>query len=115
MANPNKAKGSAFELDIERALQAEGINAKRPRQTGNQDVGDLHVSDDWTLQAKNWANLATAVKAGTEGAERQSAHSGRPFFAAIIKKRGANVREAYVVLPLRVFAQVLKKLGTGGS
>ena len=110
MPNPNKAKGSKFELDVERYLQGEGLDAKRPRQTGNRDVGDLHVEGDWILQLKNWANIASAVREGSAGAVVQAEHAGRPYGAAVIKKPRGSIADAYVVLPLRLFARLLLRM-----
>jgi hypothetical protein len=108
VANPNKAKGSRFELEVERELRADGLSAVRPRQTGNVDVGDLHVEDDVVLQAKAWRDVPSALREGVAGAQRQAAAAGRPHGAAVIKRPRGSVAEAYVVMPLRAFAALLR-------
>ena len=107
MSNPNKNKGSRFELDIERALRNYGIRAKRPRQTGHADVGDIHVGDDVVIQAKNWANLAAAMTAGVDGAQRQAIAAHRPYGIAVVKRPRKGTDEAFAIVPLRVLAQLL--------
>lgn len=106
MANPNKSTGTRFETDIERYLIDQGLPAYKVVQRGRLDEGDLHVHD-FVLQAKNWRDTTTALRAGTDGAQLQAQHAHKRFGAAVIKRRGKNVREAYVVMPLHRFAALL--------
>lgn len=110
MANANKAKGSRFESEVRDYLQVNGHDdAHRVVQTGKLDTGDLKVHN-FTLQAKNWANLSGALSAGTDGAMVQSKRAGSEFGAAVIKRPRKGVKEAYVVMPLHQFVHLLNRL-----
>jgi hypothetical protein len=102
------ADGTRFETAVERELQAQGLRVVKPRQTRAVDVGDLWVGDDVVVQAKAWQNTATALREGTRGAEVQAVHARRRFGVAVIKQPRRPVSEAYVAMPLRVFADLLK-------
>lgn len=110
MSNPNAAKGAQFERDI-RAYLAEvhGRAVRRPHQEGTKDVGDLHLSP-FVLQAKNYADIATALRVGVAGAELQATHAGEPFGAAVLKSRGRPIAEARVAMSLRTFRALLALL-----
>lgn len=109
MANPNKAKGTAHETNIVNFLASEGITANRVVQTGAKDTGDIHTGD-FVLQAKNWHDISSALREGTDGAQRQAEHAGKPFGVAVIKRPRKGIADAYVAMPLRVFARLLKLL-----
>jgi len=114
MSNPNKAKGTRFESDVVDFLRKEGLtDARRVVQTGRLDSGDIHVGG-WALQAKAWKSLTDALREGVDGAMRQHAVAGLPWGAAVIKRPRKNVKEAYVVLPLKHFARLLKGLAAAG-
>lgn len=110
MTSANAAKGKAFERDVVRFLaEVHGRQARRPHAEGFLDVGDVHLSP-FVLQAKNYANVATALTVGVDGAERQAVHAEEPYGAAVIKKRGANVSEARVAMSLRTFRALVSRL-----
>lgn len=109
MANPRKAKGTLFETEVVKALVTAGIPAVKPRQTGNRDVGDIHVDDDIILQAKAWSDYTTALNAGVQGAVKQAGHAKRPYGFAVIKKPRAAILDAYVVMPLSTFIRFLRR------
>ena len=114
MPNPNKAKGSAFERAVINYLRDEwrGLEAFRPRQEGNEDVGDIH-SGSFTIQCKDYASVADALRIGVAGAVKQAAarnareggYSSHPV--ALIKRRGKGPAEAYAVMRLEDFAELM--------
>jgi len=76
----------------------------RPALHGKDDKGDLFGLPGWTLQCRDTAKIDLA---GAVDDARQQAVNGRtPFFAAIVKRRRRGVDEAYVVMPLDVFAAI---------
>jgi hypothetical protein len=102
-------KGPRFERLVADYLAGEGFHAADRRiKTGARDKGDITGIPDWTLETKD---LKTIDLAGmvTE-ATVEAANAGTTWFAAIQKRRGKNVRDAYVVLPLWLFARLLKQL-----
>lgn len=108
MANPNKAKGTLFETQVTKYLNESGVPAVKPRQAGRYDVGDIWVEDDLILQAKAWKDLASAVRVGTAASQLQAGYAHRAFGASVVKRANANVKEAYVVMPLHAFTALLK-------
>ncbi|WP_405061918.1 hypothetical protein OG474_09755 [Kribbella sp. NBC_01505] len=110
MTNPNKAKGSAFELAIFRYLfEVFGRLVRRPHNEGFKDVGDLHLSP-FVIQAKNYADVATALNIGLAGAEVQKVHAGERWAVVVIKKRNAHISQARVSMTLETFREVAKEL-----
>lgn len=108
MPNPSKARGTRFETDVERALKDAGLKAMKPRQAGVYDVGDIWLEDDIVLQAKAWKDITSALREGTAGAQDQAIHARRRFGAAVIKKPRGAIADAYVAMPLHVFAELIK-------
>jgi len=108
MPNPRKAQGTRFETDVERVLKEAGLRAVKPRQAGVYDVGDIWLEDDIILQAKAWKDIASALREGTAGAQDQAVHARRRFGVAVIKKPRGAIKDAYVAMPLHVFADLIK-------
>jgi hypothetical protein len=110
MANLNKAKGDRFELAITRYLaEVFGRQVRRPHQEGFRDVGDIHLSP-FVLQAKDYSDVATALRVGVSGAEVQAVHAEEPYGVAVIKRRGKSAEHAYVAMSLSTFRAVVKRL-----
>lgn len=108
--NKAKDKGSRFELAIVRYLMTYfGGRAQRPRQVGFKDLGDIHL-DPFVIQAKDYADLVSALLRGTEGALAQSKNSGLPYGVAVIKRRGKSVDRSYVATTLDVFRRFVVRL-----
>ena len=100
--------GPRFEADVTKALKAAGLKAIRPTQTRAVDIGDIHLGDDWVLQAKAWANIASALREGTQDAQTQAYQARRRFGAAVIKKHRGAIADAYVAMPLSTFIEFIK-------
>lgn len=100
--------GPRFEADVTKALRAAGLTAGRPTQTRIVDIGDIHLGDDWVLQAKAWQNTASALREGTKDAQVQAHQARRRFGAAVIKKSRGAIADAYVAMPLSVFIEFYK-------
>lgn len=116
MPNANKRKGTKWESDVVRYLKEHGLpDAHRVAQTGRDDSGDIHGVAPFILQAKDWANLADALRNGVEGAHRQAAVAGVPFGAAVIKRRGKGAQGAYVAMDMPTFVHVVRALRRAGS
>lgn len=110
MTSPNARKGKAFEKAIVDYLgETFGRAVRRPHAEGFLDVGDIHL-DPFALQAKNYADVATALNVGVAGAEKQAVHAEQDFGVAVIKKRGASIGEARVAMSLRTFRDLVKRL-----
>lgn len=102
MVNRNKSKGTKHETDTVNYLQDHGVWAARKVQHSMQDDGDINVGPDViTLQAKDWANLVSALSEGVHGAEVQASRAGTRWGWAVIKRRRKPVGENYVAFTLR--------------
>jgi hypothetical protein len=102
-------KGPRFERLVADYLQAEGfLAADRRIKHGAKDKGDITGIPDWTLELKDTEPMN--FSALLNQAIIEAANAGTTFFAGIQKRRNKNVRDAYVVLPLWLFARVLKRL-----
>jgi hypothetical protein len=110
VSNPNKAKGTTFESAIRDYLVDQGIPAYRPAQAGSKDVGDLHGVSPFVLQAKNYRDLASALRDGVDGAAKQHVNAKERWGAAVIKRSRRSTKDAYVVMDLATFAEVLAEL-----
>lgn len=100
--------GPQFERDVTKALRDAGLVAKRPTQTRIVDIGDIHLGDDFILQAKAWQNTASALREGTKDAQVQAYQARRPFGAAVIKKSRGAIADAFVAMPLSTFIEFYK-------
>jgi hypothetical protein len=107
VANPNKAKGSRWELDVRRELEAHGLLVTRPWQEGHQDAGDMHIEHEVVGQAKNYANLADALREGVDGAVRQAAVADLTAGVAFVKRRGRGAAEGYAVMRIEDWAWLM--------
>jgi hypothetical protein len=108
MANPNKAKGDAWERSVMAYLAEEfGRQVRRPHQEGYKDVGDLHLSP-FALQCKDVAGLS--LPATIRAAELQAGHAEEPFGVVAHKVRRKNVADGTVSMSLRTFRAVAARL-----
>lgn len=111
MTNPQKAKGTAFETAIYRFLQGAGLFAYKPRQEGPRDVGDVHVPP-FVIQAKNYKDIVSGLREGVEGVRVQKGHAGMPFGVAVVKRPRKPIEDAYVVMRLGDFPDLVRALTT---
>lgn len=106
MANRNKAKGTAWETAIVNFLREAGIVASRVVQHGRFDEGDIHVEGDYVIEAKNVQKIDLA--SFVEQAQSEALNAKRPFFAAVIKRRGKNASQGYVVTTLENWVALVR-------
>ncbi|WP_157601821.1 hypothetical protein [Promicromonospora kroppenstedtii] len=111
MTNPNARKGSLFERQVRDYLVEAGIFAYRPRQEGHKDVGDIH-SPPFVLQAKNYRDILTGIREGVEGVRVQKGHARMPFGVAVVKRPRKPIEDAYVVMRLGDFPQLVRAVTT---
>lgn len=110
MSNPNKQKGTKFESDVVAVLRAAGIDARRVAQSGALDTGDVHGIEPFTGQCKAYANVADALRDGVDGVEAQRQRNGTEYGVAFVKRRMKPAGQAYAVMTLDTFAEILKRL-----
>lgn len=112
MTNPQKAKGTRWETAVLRFLRDAGLYAVKPRQEGWKDVGDIQTPP-FTIQAKDYADLLTGIRNGVEGAQVQKVNAGLPFGVAVVKRARKPVEDAYVVMRLGDFPELVKIVQDG--
>ena len=100
MANPNKAKGSQWELDVARYFNERGYpDVERRYGAGaTLDKGDINGVKDTVIEAKNWAKITLSTIMDEALVEQKNAK--KRFGISVIKRRNCNVKEAYVVMTL---------------
>ena len=98
MTNPNKARGTRWEVAVRNFLRASGFeDVFRLAQTGIDDEGDLHGHDikDWAIECRDRKSISLAenvedAKSRAKIVEMESDHAAKIFFLHTRKK--ANVR-----------------------
>lgn len=102
----SRQKGTAFETAVVRYLQDQGFGAAERRAlSGKNDRGDVAGLPGWTLELK--AEKAISLASYVDEARTEAVNAGTDLYAAVVKRRGKGVSEAYVVLPLQVFVKAL--------
>jgi Holliday junction resolvase len=109
MANPAKAKGSAWERAVTEYLRARGLRTQRIPAGSNEDQGDLFVFDaKWpAIQCKNHAKFDLA--GWVRDVEQQAHNAGR--YAGIVwaKKRGTtDPGKCYVIMSGDAFMTLME-------
>lgn len=92
MANPQKRKGDAAELEAARRLAAlTGFPIRRKLGAGRaDDTGDLDGVPETTVQVKNYADCARAIREGLPALRTQQANAGTPYAALLVRRRGGQ-------------------------
>lgn len=119
MSAANKAKGTRFESEVSDYLQGQGIRAKRLPRTGVKDIGDVAfpvAAGTVVVECKNRASmdLPTYLREAEEEAQNYELKypaDGTAMGVAVVKRRGKGVHQAYVVMPLDGFVELLREVG----
>lgn len=108
MANPSKKKGSKFETDVVGYFNDNGFpHVERRTLRGNKDCGDIAGLPEWVLELK--ATKGIELGATLTEAKKEAENAGVHKYAAIHKRRQANVRDSFVTLPLWLFVSMLQE------
>jgi hypothetical protein len=108
LSNPNKAKGTRWEVSVADYLRAGGFTeAFRLAPGGFLDAGDIGGIRDFAFECrdKNAFELSNNVKDANDRAIKKNCSYG----AAVLKKRGDNVENGYVVLDIKTFVRLLQE------
>ena len=111
MSNPSKRKGTEWEValkDFLNGVLGHRTKVYRPAQSGFKDEGDLHGLSPFVGQAKNYKDLAAALREGTDGAETQAGHAGETYGVAFIKRARRSVAEGYAVMKVTSWAEFFR-------
>lgn len=98
-----RRKGSTFARDI-CAYLADTLNLPVERRVdgGSRDRGDVAGISRWVLEAKNCRQLDLA--GWMDEAHKEAANDGAPFYAVVHKRRMKPTHQAYVTMPLEIWA-----------
>lgn len=106
MANPSKRKGTSFEVAVVAYLKENGFPyAERRAQRGINDAGDVSGVVGWVLEVKNCR--AMDLGPWVSEAASEASNDGVCRFAVIHKRKQRSTGEAFVTMPLRLFAELL--------
>lgn len=103
----SRQKGTAFETAVVRFLRGLGFDVDRHPLRGVHDEGDIKGLPQWCLELK--AERQYDLAGYMAEAEREAAVGRKRWYAAVVKRRYKSVADAYVVMPLHVFADFLKE------
>ena len=104
-----KQRGTKWESAVRDYLNGLpfGFKVYRPAQSGFNDLGDLHGLEPFTLQLKDWRETMAAIREGLDGAQTQRDNAGTRWGVAIVKRARKPTADAYVVMRLEDFAEVV--------
>ncbi|MFJ6720529.1 hypothetical protein [Streptomyces sp. NPDC091259] len=109
MANPSKAKGTAFESALVAYLRDHhNPDARRNVQMGRLDIGDIDGYYLHALEAK--AEKEITLSSYIAQANREAIHAGQPFGCAVVKRRMKGAADAYVVRDLATDVRLMNRL-----
>ena len=109
MANPSKAKGTAFEsLVVGYLRDHHNPDARRNVQMGAKDIGDIDGYYLHALEAK--AEKTITLSDYIAQANREAIHAGQPFGCAVVKRRMKGVADGYVVRDLATDVRLLNRM-----
>ena len=119
MVNKPKARGTAFETAVVGYLRDNGFPfARRLSLSGSADQGDVSLGDippggPVTIECKDHAKIDLAGFI-TE-LEKECSNTGNECGIVIIKRRGKNVSQAYVLTTLERWANDRKEMPYHGG
>ncbi len=106
----SRRAGARFEQQVADYLAEHGFPyAERRHSNGPKDRGDIAGIPGWVLEAK--ATRELDVAGAIDEAVKEAGNAGTRWFAAVLKRRRKATAEAYVVLPLRLFAELVREDG----
>ena len=109
--NTAKQRGTRFESDVVDYLRANGFpSVERRALAGALDRGDLTGLPGFAVECKDHKTIALA--AWSNEAKTEATNAGARWWCVIAKRRrskgsSGTVSDAYVVMPLSVFADLL--------
>ena len=118
MVNKSKARGTSFETAVVNYLIDHGFPyTRRLALAGGADKGDLSLGDrpaggPITLECKDHAKIDLAGFIGE--LEDECNNNGHEYGIVVIKRRGKNVSQAYVVTTLERWANDRKEMPPHG-
>ncbi|MEU1074333.1 MULTISPECIES: hypothetical protein [unclassified Streptomyces] len=109
MANPAKAKGTAWESALVTYLR-EHHNPETHRnvQMGAKDIGDIDGYYLHAVEAK--AEKTITLSDYIAQANKEAIHAGQPFGCAVVKRRMKGTADGYVVRDVATDVRLMNRL-----
>ena len=99
----SKRKGSDFERDVCQYLRDRlGLPVERRVIGGTLDRGDCAGIPGWVLEMKACRQID--LSGWMDEAHKEASNDSAPFYAVVAKRRMKGVQQAYVVMPLEIWA-----------
>ena len=116
MVNPQKAKGSAFELDVVKYLQRVGFTfARRLYGAGRtSDEGDVHDGTPSLVAYECKAAVKHDLSGWMKETEVERLNAGAKYGVLIVKRPRMKVEDSYVIMTLQQWALIRKGLDNNG-
>ncbi|WP_186783688.1 hypothetical protein [Streptomyces sp. CBG33] len=109
MANPSKAKGTAFETAVVTYLRTHhDPSVHRNVQMGAKDIGDIDGYHLHAVEAKAEKTITLADYVAQ--ANREAINAGKPYGCAVVKRRMKGTADAYVVRDLATDVRLMNRL-----
>lgn len=109
MANPAKARGTAWESALVAYLREHhNPDARRNVQMGRADIGDIDGYYLHALEAKAEKSITLADYIAQ--ANREAIHAGQPFGCAVVKRRMKGTADGYVVRDVRTDVRLMNRM-----
>ena len=106
MANPSKAKGTAFETAVVDYLRSHGQpHAERRALSGGKDKGDVTGVPGAMIECKNEKTVTLGAYA--DEVKVQTANAGASLGVAVVKRRNRGPGDAYVLMSLSQFVEMI--------
>lgn len=110
----SKRKGSDFERDVCQYLTgAIGLPVERRVMGGTKDRGDCSGIPGWVLEMKACRQMDLA--GWMDEAFKESVNDGSDLYAVVAKRRMKGVNQAYVVMPLEIWARWYRRFRRFGQ
>lgn len=108
VANPQKAKGTAWESAIVTFLRDLGFTeARREVQRGRLDVGDIGGFVSWAIEAKAYKSITFSLLGDfVAQANREADNAGKPFGIVVLKYPRHSTDQAFVIMDLATWTRV---------
>ena len=106
VTNPQKRKGSTFELEVARFLEANGFPyaARRFGAGAKLDRGDIDGIPGVVIEVKNHARIV--LSEWVDEMRVEQANAGANEGIVVVKRKGKPVAESYVVTTLAEWARL---------
>ena len=106
MANPSKAKGTAWESAVVEYLRTHGFPwAERRALSGSADKGDVSGIPGVVIEAKACREITLASFMDEVAIE--TGNAGASVGVAVVKRRNRSVADGYAVMTLETLARLL--------